>query len=703
MFSRGNQVSFIRRLNALRPIQKRKNSSFGISALSSVMSMQKSCSSSFLTLPYDSFSSVSSSSSAHQLRADEVSADLHETEQRSLYFKLASAAADEGSEVDEDLDIGIDKDEIVVGSEIKVEDDDAAHDDENSTAIGEEGSHTKEVERQNKSSIALARAVSGRIEYALGQDNTPEVIRLFHKSEKEINDYSLRMETVEKIFNYLCYRAVNEESIEFGQIYKVYKRYRIMCEERGNFIDQKLLKTLVYTIGRAERKPSRDLMRNMVWDIYQHVLRQDRSYQEDILPPLLVSLANQPNDHVRALSLKIFRHIQTENIDVGAMRMNVMLENPVHNKFGTNIPKHIILQVMMEMGIRPRSPGVLVSMLESHSFNNFQDIGPITSLLEGIITLVKNPVEEERENAFYLDEGLLEELISVGAQQKVSSFVLLVWDLVELLGYSPTESMYENAVIAFCRFDKQDHHAFAAMSEMEEKGFKPSRDFIRNVSNILKMSVRRLDHTYYMLTQKTPEETNLSTSILNCLLSACAQEGLLDRSFAVFDQFEKFNLEPDEDTFAFLMESLTNEINQMRSILLIDPKSQKVVCRNPTKHYDEDMQMYLESIDEIQGMLAERNLPQNRFFLHHYIGGFVGLGKVQQAITILEKAIDNNEVVLMKTFEHFALQCAYHGDEEMTSHVLSLIIKSGYKEIPMQISDAVKNAQTIDSSDEVLE
>ena len=59
---------------------------------------------------------------------------------------------------------------------------------------------------------------------------------------------------------------------------------------------------------------------------------------------------------------------------------------------------------------------------------------------------------------------------------------ILVWDLVDMLGYEPTVSMYENTLQGFVMGVRQDHNVFAVLGEMEERGFSPSRALIRSLS-----------------------------------------------------------------------------------------------------------------------------------------------------------------------------------------------------------------------------
>jgi hypothetical protein len=57
-----------------------------------------------------------------------------------------------------------------------------------------------------------------------------------------------------------------------------------------------------------------------------------------------------------------------------------------------------------------------------------------------------------------------------------------VWDMLDVLGYEPSEAIYENTVTAFAMNTFTYREAFTVLAEMETRGFKPSRALIRSFS-----------------------------------------------------------------------------------------------------------------------------------------------------------------------------------------------------------------------------
>lgn len=87
---------------------------------------------------------------------------------------------------------------------------------------------------------------------------------------------------------------------------------------------------------------------------------------------------------------------------------------------------------------------------------------------------------------YKVDIGMLEHIMAAAARMGSFELNILVWDLVDLLGYEPTEFMYENTIAGFAMGARQDHNVFAVLREMEERGFSPSRALIRSLSRSLR-------------------------------------------------------------------------------------------------------------------------------------------------------------------------------------------------------------------------
>jgi len=534
----------------------------------------------------------------------------------------------------------------------------------------------------------LSRAMCGRIEYALSRGDAPEVMRLFMKAEDEADRYYVRTGILREMVIFLCNKA---ESGAFNSIYRVFNKYCRDCEERGFEVRPQVYHSICYALGVCRIKPNQPaFMSKVVNSLMKNIQKLEEVDQHKLLPALLVSLAHQENRFVQDQARSIIQRIQEEGIDMDKKQFSKILEHPTGLN-GTNVPRHLVLQLMVERGIQPYNPASICRMIESQY--PFDNPGILASYVDSLTQLIKaGSVEGERQVRYRLSEGLIETMMTSASDSKkfrYSDVVLKIWDLMELLGHQPTESMYESAIKSFILADRQDHHAFAVFTEMESKGFTPSWSLIKSVSKVLRASIRRLDHAYYMLTKNTPEGITISTAILNCVLCACAEEGLVDRSFAVFDDFENFGLQPDVNSFSFLMEGLAVEVSQIYPIMILDPTTNQPILSSPIKQTHDDLQMYLDSGEAVIMMMEEQGIERTRQVIHHYVSILSGVGELEKAKSVLRDAVDKDEWVFRESFEQLALQYARKGDRESALEVASMVTESGYDEIPATLSSAI--------------
>mmetsp|Transcript_20981 Transcript_20981/g.32006 ORF Transcript_20981/g.32006 Transcript_20981/m.32006 type:complete len:704 (+) Transcript_20981:94-2205(+) len=536
--------------------------------------------------------------------------------------------------------------------------------------------------------VKLSRAMCGRIEHALSRGDAPEVMRLYMKAEDEADRYYLRTGLLREMLIFLCQKA---ESGAFTSIYRVFYKYYRDCKERGFEVQPQVFHNLCYALGVCRVKPDQPIfMGKVVNSLMKNIEKMEEVDQHRLLPELLVSLAQQNNRFVQNQAQSILQKIQEEGIDMKKKYLSKILEIPTGPN-GTNVPRHLVLQLMVERGIQPYNPASILRMIESqYPFGNPAILG---SYVDSLTHLIKaGSVEGERRLTYSLSEGLIEAMMTSASDWKkfrYSNVLLKIWDLMELLGHEPTESMYESAIKAFLLADRQDQHAFAVFTEMESKGFTPSWFLIKSVSKVIRSSIRRLDHAYYMLTNNTPEGITISTAILNCILCACAEEGLADRSFAVFEDFENFGLQPDVNSFSFLMEGLAVQVSQIYPMMILDPTKDQPVLSSPIKQAHDDIQMYLDSSEAVIMTMEEQGIERTRQVIHHYVSILSGVGELEKAKSVLRDAVDKDEWVFRESFEQLALQYARKGDRESALEVASMVTENGYDEIPATLSSAI--------------
>ena len=244
----------------------------------------------------------------YEMNIDEVTS----LEQSSLYFRLASKVT-----------------EAKKSEETKIE------------------TNVQSIDSDRMNALALSRALTGRLEYAMSKHDYNEILRLFKKSEEEFDTYSLRPDTILKIFNILCYHSSNGASISLSDLYSVYCRYRVLYDERDLPLDPKVTKTLVFAIAKAETDSK--TLNKVISETYKFAIQQDSEFQREVLPTMLVTLAMIPGNSVRTQALSILTLIQKNNIEVNNNHFSKILDASSGSNF-RNVPRHVILELMIERG-----------------------------------------------------------------------------------------------------------------------------------------------------------------------------------------------------------------------------------------------------------------------------------------------------------------------------------------------------------------
>jgi hypothetical protein len=144
------------------------------------------------------------------------------------------------------------------------------------------------------------------------------------------------------------------------------------------------------------------------------------------------------------------------------------------------------LDSLLFVGHRP-APSLAIQVLLN--LFPYTDMDETVLALKSIMQLQSSWEPGAPYPAYKVDVGILEHIMAAAARSGAFEVNILVWDLVDLLGYEPTEFMYENTIHGFARVPQQDHNVFGVLGEMEERGFTPSRALIRSLSRYLRYVV----------------------------------------------------------------------------------------------------------------------------------------------------------------------------------------------------------------------
>jgi pentatricopeptide repeat protein len=325
-----------------------------------------------------------------------------------------------------------------------------------------------------------------------------------------------------------------------------------------------------------------------------------------------------------------------------------------------------------------------------HNQYPFTDVHHTKSILNSILRLQKESIAIENGLDYRVDFGTLEYVTYAAAKRKSTDLILLVWDIVEMLEYTPSESMYENTIQSFVMSKRQDHKAFAVLADMEQKGFVPSRALLSTMNRSIRVTERRVDNAMRILKDETPG-TKISVNSLNCILSAYASNGLVDKAFETYDSFTDYEIIPNSDTFAYLMESLSVDANTLIPLNINDIMGKWEKEMDTIKDVQKDND-YIEwkssrlmAADVILLTIEDKKIVKNEHIIHEYIRLLCAFKETEKAKDFITGILNSQEVglgedqmILLETFVILSSSCALNGQMESALEVVELSRRFGY-------------------------
>jgi hypothetical protein len=215
------------------------------------------------------------------------------------------------------------------------------------------------------------------------------------------------------------------------------------------------------------------LVRGLVMDLQQ----LDRVGKEQCYPVLVSALVSQKSVSVGDFARLAYQYMIQHNFDVGAGYWEHLLSMSRYFR-QKDLPYASILRRIVDMGRRP-DPVTALAALEN--LFPYTDVDATYTALKAIVDL-QSTAKPEDEFQYMVDISALEVIGAAAARRGHFVLCLLIWDLVDLLGYKPTEAIFENTIMAFAVEPTTYGNAFTVMADMEANGYEPSRALIRGFS-----------------------------------------------------------------------------------------------------------------------------------------------------------------------------------------------------------------------------
>ena len=276
------------------------------------------------------------------------------------------------------------------------------------------------------------------------------------------------------------------------------------------------------------------------------------------------------------------------------------------------------------------------------------------------------------------DRGVLQAVAYAGAAAGDPDMVLMAWDLADQAGHSPSAEMYESTVTAFSRARLQDHNVFAALCEMEEAEIPVSRALIESVSTQIGFTPGRIKNARFILTNGT-EGTAITTASLNVIMAALGGRGDTEGSFETFALFEQYGIEPNADTYAYMLESLATYRTAEQN-------------KGEEDSSPEDVSRHMTAAREVMKEARNSGISASGEILHQYLRTLCAAGLLEETVEALKEAVERDERVLMESFSLIAVRHAKGGDFDTADYICKELYPSACgEEMPRNVIGRIIN------------
>jgi hypothetical protein len=463
-------------------------------------------------------------------------------------------------------------------------------------------------------------------------------------------------------------------------------------------------------------------------DIAQHIQDEystgtKQVYQYILLPELVLAIMENSNVELKLCAIPIMEYILQHNFPVlnpdlyeymlsrvrthtpwphelvvrgyGSSRALMQQQQQQHQQQrqqqrlqeeDTTFPYHKVLQMLVSSGHVPKAETVANVL---NCYLPFHDTHATSEVLSVIQQLHLNSVESSSSSSssssslledYRIDMGTLE-AISMASARKNVNLVLQVWDMVEQFGYTPTASMFEDVIVSFAA-TRQDDNMYSALADMERAGYEPSPLLLKYIAMNVSRTDKKIHYSHKLLTWHRNVHLH-SKHGMSALLAAYGMKRDINNAFLVFEEFAALHLQPDSNTFTFLMEAL-----------YIDTKVRFPFNSEQRPQIStQDVCDVVSAIQIILDAMDSAKVHKTKAFYYEHIRVLYCLGLLEDGKVVLEEAIATGTHVPMQTLFMLATRFAYFGDFTNAQAVAGLSNAAGCGDFN-RLKNRIKNIES---------
>ena len=487
-------------------------------------------------------------------------------------------------------------------------------------------------------------STEARLHQALKQKNAKRAMVIFNDALR--TNEELRLSQIVSLF----FLVADSEPFDAYTVFKEFHRHP-QCRGSHNGMYRKMCKAVSLIDPKMHfRRDSIAFVESLLRDVEE----LDLDMKSSLYPVLVTSLTSQQSVTIGDYARPIYQKIQQLDIQVSPGWLINLLSL---SKFRRQdiLPFHHILAQIVERNAKIDPPIVLRAI---HNLFPFSDAPICESMLQSLLQLIKQDVAVSHQSTsrFCVDMGTIDSMSAVSARTGNSRIIFLLWDIVDILGYAPTASLYENTIITFAMCGKTSR-AFNALKTMEGDEFPANRALIRNFSRILRSKPGRLNRVSYMfLKSARMDDSPISLGAFNSILSAFAGTGRVDEATKFFEQVTALGLEPDVDSYSFAIESLGKDL-----------------LRRKAEASKEQVEELLDCADLILDRMEGNNVMPSPDVIRNYVELLCLAGEVATATAVVKDALasDRPHAVNNKTIYRIAIENANEGEFEIAREMAS--------------------------------
>lgn len=355
----------------------------------------------------------------------------------------------------------------------------------------------------------------------------------------------------------------------------------------------------------------------------------DKDVKEELYPNLIASFAAQRSVSIGPFAGVLYNYMIENDYEMVPGWLNKLLAASKYNR-QEDLPFHDILARLVA---KKQFPHPLSALPAIHNMFPYTDTKQMCVAINALLDTkhhcknVEDEVTSSLYNEYSIDMATLEMISAGAANAGDTELILLLWDLLDVSGYKPSEHIYENTVITFACSRNGIFQAFSALATMKDEGYDISRALIRSFSRAIRSNRRYVDKAFRLLTNGDSGDLQCPENF-NVVMSAYAERGDVNETMRVLNSMKEHGFHANQDSYSFAMEALGKDLHRRKSTT-----DRSWVHKN------------IEIASSILTTMEEDGVPPSADVVRNYVELLCMGGELSTATALIEDCMTNDEML----------------------------------------------------------